>query len=152
MFDFGDELIIDSYKIPWIIWIQLLVTILFIILLFGISVCTSGSAASSASTSISASTSTGRAAIAPPPPNLNNPSSSQRAKEEEIQRVEGNGEASGGMIIEDDQDRNESSLNDSIPAPRAQATKSIGNKTDEHICCCPLKMMMRRWRSTKSSF
>lgn len=79
MFDFGDELIIESYKIPWLIWIQLLATILFIILLFGISVCTSDSAASSASTSISASTSTGRAAIAPPP-NLNDPSSSQRVK------------------------------------------------------------------------
>ncbi|CAA2981554.1 Hypothetical predicted protein [Olea europaea subsp. europaea] len=113
MFDFGDELIIESYKIPWLIWIQLLATILFIILLFGISVCTSDSAASSASTSISASTSTGRAAIAPPP-NLNDPSSSQRVKEEEIQQVERNGEASGGTIIDDDQGRDESSLNDSV--------------------------------------
>ncbi|KAM7513679.1 hypothetical protein LguiA_003262 [Lonicera macranthoides] len=34
MFDFGDEFVIDSYRIPWLIWIQLLVMFLLIILLY----------------------------------------------------------------------------------------------------------------------
>nr|XP_010319781.1 uncharacterized protein LOC101249630 [Solanum lycopersicum] len=34
MYDFGDELIIDSFKIPWLIWIQLVVMILLVLLLF----------------------------------------------------------------------------------------------------------------------
>ncbi|XP_024959654.1 uncharacterized protein LOC112500397 [Cynara cardunculus var. scolymus] len=34
MFEFGDELIIDSYRIPWLIWIQLLVMFLLVILLY----------------------------------------------------------------------------------------------------------------------
>ncbi|KAL7255174.1 hypothetical protein ACSBR1_009354 [Camellia fascicularis] len=34
MFDFGDELIIGSQRIPWLIWIQLLVMLLLIILLY----------------------------------------------------------------------------------------------------------------------
>ncbi|KAL2498732.1 Uncharacterized protein Adt_24282 [Abeliophyllum distichum] len=112
MFDFGDELIIESYKIPWLIWIQLLATILFIILLFGFSIFTSDAASTSITAAAAASPSTSCTAIAPPP-HLNNPSSSQRAKEEEIQRVERNGEASGGRIREENQDEDESSLKDS---------------------------------------
>ncbi|KAL2521426.1 uncharacterized protein Fot_25349 [Forsythia ovata] len=112
MFDFGDELIIESYKIPWLIWIQLLATILFIILLFGFSIFTSDSASTSISATAAASPSTSCTAIAPPP-HLNNPSASQRAKEEEIQHVERNGGTSGGRIIEEDQDEDESSLKDS---------------------------------------
>ncbi|KAI8540735.1 hypothetical protein RHMOL_Rhmol08G0009000 [Rhododendron molle] len=34
MFDLGDELIIGSQRIPWLIWIQLLVMLLLIILLY----------------------------------------------------------------------------------------------------------------------
>ncbi|KAI3798549.1 hypothetical protein L1987_33826 [Smallanthus sonchifolius] len=34
MFEFGDELIIDSYRIPWLIWIQLLAMFLLLILLY----------------------------------------------------------------------------------------------------------------------
>ncbi|CAH1436820.1 unnamed protein product [Lactuca virosa] len=34
MFEFGDELIIDSYRIPWLIWIQLLAMFLLVILLY----------------------------------------------------------------------------------------------------------------------
>lgn len=34
MFNFGDELLVESYKIPWLIWIQLLVTFLLIVLLY----------------------------------------------------------------------------------------------------------------------
>lgn len=34
MVDFGDELTIESYRIPWLIWIQLLVLVLLIFLLY----------------------------------------------------------------------------------------------------------------------
>lgn len=34
MYEFGEELIIDSYKVPLLIWIQLLVMILLVLLLF----------------------------------------------------------------------------------------------------------------------
>ncbi|KAL4578055.1 hypothetical protein LXL04_014170 [Taraxacum kok-saghyz] len=34
MFEFGDELIIDSYRIPWLIWIQLVAMFLLVILVF----------------------------------------------------------------------------------------------------------------------
>ncbi|KAL1831333.1 hypothetical protein DCAR_0101301 [Daucus carota subsp. sativus] len=34
MFDHGDELIIDSYRIPWLIWIQLVVMFLLILLFY----------------------------------------------------------------------------------------------------------------------
>ncbi|KAK9071574.1 hypothetical protein SSX86_008002 [Deinandra increscens subsp. villosa] len=34
MFEFEDELIIDSYRIPWLIWIQLLAMFLLLILLY----------------------------------------------------------------------------------------------------------------------
>lgn len=34
MYEFGEELIIESYKVPWLIWIQLLVMILLVVLLF----------------------------------------------------------------------------------------------------------------------
>ncbi|GER35136.1 Sec-independent protein translocase protein TatA [Striga asiatica] len=50
--EFGDELIIESYKMPWLIWVQLLVMILLIALLFfGFTVVTSGSSTSSAAAS-----------------------------------------------------------------------------------------------------
>ncbi|XP_019178979.1 PREDICTED: uncharacterized protein LOC109174169 [Ipomoea nil] len=34
MHEFGEGLIIESYKVPWLIWIQLLVMILIVLLLF----------------------------------------------------------------------------------------------------------------------
>lgn len=34
MFDFGDELTIQSYGIPWLIWIQLLILLLIIVFLY----------------------------------------------------------------------------------------------------------------------
>jgi Na+-transporting methylmalonyl-CoA/oxaloacetate decarboxylase gamma subunit len=34
MVDFGDEFTIESYRIPWLIWIQLLVLVLLIFLLY----------------------------------------------------------------------------------------------------------------------
>nr|XP_043633894.1 uncharacterized protein LOC122605081 [Erigeron canadensis] len=34
MFEFGDELIIDSYRIPWLIWIQLFAMFLLVILVY----------------------------------------------------------------------------------------------------------------------
>ena len=33
MFGFGDELLIQSYRIPWLIWIQILVTFLLALLI-----------------------------------------------------------------------------------------------------------------------
>lgn len=36
MFDLGNEFVIGSYRVPWLIWIQLLVMILIIILLYHI--------------------------------------------------------------------------------------------------------------------
>ncbi|CAK9147648.1 unnamed protein product [Ilex paraguariensis] len=41
MFDLGDELIIENYRIPWLIWIQLVVLFLLIIILFYFSISTS---------------------------------------------------------------------------------------------------------------
>ncbi|XVF15086.1 hypothetical protein REPUB_Repub09cG0119000 [Reevesia pubescens] len=34
MFDFGDELTIESYRIPWLIWIQIIVILLLMLLLY----------------------------------------------------------------------------------------------------------------------
>ena len=34
MFDFGDELTVESNKIPWLIWVQVLVMLLLILLLY----------------------------------------------------------------------------------------------------------------------
>lgn len=34
MHEFGEELLFESYKVPWLIWIQLLVTVLLLLLLF----------------------------------------------------------------------------------------------------------------------
>ncbi|XP_051140371.1 uncharacterized protein LOC127257891 [Andrographis paniculata] len=60
MVEFGDELMIESFKVPWLIWIQLLVTILLLILLFfGLSVFSLDSSASSAAPPISLSTNHG---------------------------------------------------------------------------------------------
>ncbi|XP_031094032.1 uncharacterized protein LOC115998576 [Ipomoea triloba] len=33
MYEFGEEFIIESYKVPWLIWIQLLITLLLLLLL-----------------------------------------------------------------------------------------------------------------------
>ncbi|CAH9109690.1 unnamed protein product [Cuscuta europaea] len=52
MYEFGEELLIESYKVPWLIWIQLLVMVLLLLLLFfGFSVFTSDLSNNSASTS-----------------------------------------------------------------------------------------------------
>lgn len=34
MYEFGEEVVIESLKVPWLIWIQLLVMILLVLLLF----------------------------------------------------------------------------------------------------------------------
>eukprot|EP00258_Populus_trichocarpa_P040772 XP_024456791.1 uncharacterized protein LOC7477127 isoform X1 [Populus trichocarpa] len=34
MFDLGDELTVEGYRIPWLIWIQILILVLLVILLF----------------------------------------------------------------------------------------------------------------------
>ncbi|KAI4317202.1 hypothetical protein L6164_025093 [Bauhinia variegata] len=38
MFDFGDEFTVESYRIPWLIWIQLLVLLLLLALLYCFSI------------------------------------------------------------------------------------------------------------------
>ncbi|KAI6699685.1 hypothetical protein NL676_014009 [Syzygium grande] len=59
MVEFGDELVLESLRIPWLIWIQLLVMLLLLLLLYSF---TSSNAASSAAADSAA------AAAAPPPP------------------------------------------------------------------------------------
>ncbi|CAH9146579.1 unnamed protein product [Cuscuta epithymum] len=52
MYEFGEELLIESYKVPWLIWIQLLVMVLlFLLLFFGFSVFSLDLSNNSASTS-----------------------------------------------------------------------------------------------------
>ncbi|KAL6554822.1 hypothetical protein OROGR_006080 [Orobanche gracilis] len=114
--EFGDELIIESYKVPWLIWIQLIVTILLIIILFfGFSIFTSDPS----SISPSDTPSTGGAATAAPPPNLNKPSSSRRrTKVGDLQRVrmESRDEEPSPELIEEEEDHSEeeSSLKDPV--------------------------------------
>jgi len=38
MFEFGDELVLEGFRIPWLIWIQLLVLLLLLAFLFCITV------------------------------------------------------------------------------------------------------------------
>ncbi|KAH6799497.1 hypothetical protein C2S51_035981 [Perilla frutescens var. frutescens] len=107
MSDFGEEFIIESYKVPWLIWIQLLVMILLTILLFfGFSVFTAEPSSSS-----SASPSTGAAAA--PPPHLNNPSSSNRRAKLEVQGTRGDRASSTEFTREEVQNGEESSSKDS---------------------------------------
>ncbi|KAF7129410.1 hypothetical protein RHSIM_Rhsim10G0013800 [Rhododendron simsii] len=53
MFDLGDELIVGSQRIPWLIWIQLLVMLLLIILLYYFTVSALGLDPSAAAASTS---------------------------------------------------------------------------------------------------
>ncbi|PIN13802.1 hypothetical protein CDL12_13573 [Handroanthus impetiginosus] len=114
MVEFGNELIIESYKIPWLIWIQLLVMVLLIILLFfGFTIFTSDSSTSSSSSSSGAATAppltTRRSA---PPSHPNNPTSSNRMIKVEDQRATRDAGTSGGSIREEDQSDDESTLKD----------------------------------------
>ncbi|XP_011090611.1 uncharacterized protein LOC105171255 [Sesamum indicum] len=108
MVEFGDELIIESYRIPWLIWIQLFVMILLVLLLFfGFTVFTSDSSTSS---------SAGAAASPPtaPPTHLNNPTSSDRIIKVEDRSARSEAGPSEGSIREDDPGGDESSFKDSI--------------------------------------
>ncbi|KAK8716269.1 hypothetical protein V6N13_043585 [Hibiscus sabdariffa] len=60
MFDFGDEVRIESYRIPWLIWIQILVLLLLTILLYGFTllVLDLPETSSSSSSSVSSRTTT----------------------------------------------------------------------------------------------
>ncbi|KAL1567993.1 hypothetical protein AAHA92_03405 [Salvia divinorum] len=81
MSDLGDEFIIESYKVAWLIWIQLVVMFLLIILLFF------GFSAFTLEPSSSSTASPSTATAAAPPPHLNNPSSSHRRDKAEVQRT-----------------------------------------------------------------
>ncbi|KAI4345183.1 hypothetical protein L6164_012331 [Bauhinia variegata] len=65
MFDFGDEVSLESYRIPWLIWIQLLVLLLLIALLYCFSIFASdpSPADDTSATAANASSSTGRRLI-----------------------------------------------------------------------------------------
>ncbi|KAL3613445.1 hypothetical protein CASFOL_042708 [Castilleja foliolosa] len=109
--EFGDEFIIESFNVPWLIWIQLIVTILLIILLlFGFSIFTSDpipiSSASAASPSAGIS--------AAPPSRPNKPSSSHRRINVGDQRVQRDEETTQELIREEDQSEGESPLKDSV--------------------------------------
>ncbi|KAL8475014.1 hypothetical protein ACS0TY_031441 [Phlomoides rotata] len=108
--DFGEEFIIESYKIPWLIWIQLLVMILLVILLF-FGFCIFNSDASSSSSVASASTGGGGGSS--PPTHLNQPSSSQRRIKVEAQRSRRDEGATADFIREEEQSGEESSAKDS---------------------------------------
>ncbi|PSS21534.1 Classical arabinogalactan protein [Actinidia chinensis var. chinensis] len=64
MFDFGDELVFGSQRIPWLLWIQILVLLLLVILLYyliifalGLDLSANAAAADSPSSANAASTS-----------------------------------------------------------------------------------------------
>ncbi|GER47575.1 glycosyl hydrolase superfamily protein [Striga asiatica] len=104
--EFGDEFIIESFKVPWLIWIQLIVTILLLFLLFlGFGIFTSDLASSSSS---AASSST--AAAAAPPVRPNKPHRRIKVGDQRVPRGE---ETSEGLIGEENQSEEESSLKDS---------------------------------------
>ncbi|PIN12027.1 hypothetical protein CDL12_15362 [Handroanthus impetiginosus] len=105
--EFGDEFIIESYKVPWLIWIQLLVMILLILLLFfGFSIFSSDPSSSS----FAAPSST----TAAPPTHLNKPSPSRRRTRVEDQRNGRDEETRGQSVQEEDQSGEESPVKDSI--------------------------------------
>ncbi|KAG2716482.1 hypothetical protein I3760_03G128700 [Carya illinoinensis] len=55
MFDFGDEFSIEGYRVPWLIWIQLLVLLLLVCLLYSFTLFTSNRLDFTAEASTSAS-------------------------------------------------------------------------------------------------
>lgn len=96
MVDFGDELIIESYKIPWLIWIQLLVTILLIVLLFfGFALFTFDASTSSSAAAPS------DGCDAAPSAYLNNSASSNGIIAVEDERGGGDAGTSGGSRVEE---------------------------------------------------
>ncbi|EYU24040.1 hypothetical protein ABFS82_12G007300 [Erythranthe guttata] len=106
--DFGDEFIIESYKVPWLIWIQLVITVLIIIILFfGFSIFASDTSSSSSTDSPSNST----AAAAAPPPNLIRPNSPRGRIKVEDRRVRVDGEISG-VEVENQTGEESSSIKD----------------------------------------
>ncbi|KAL3637439.1 hypothetical protein CASFOL_018607 [Castilleja foliolosa] len=102
--EFGDEFIIESINVPWLIWIQLIVTILLIILLlFGFSIFTADP------TSISAASPSAGSAATPP----SRPKKSRRKVKVGENRVRGDEETSRELIREEDQSEEESPLKES---------------------------------------
>ncbi|GAA0150590.1 hypothetical protein LIER_09505 [Lithospermum erythrorhizon] len=87
MYEFGEEFIIESYKVPWLIWIQLLIMILLIILLFcGLTIFSDDSTDSIQTTNnYSAASSSGQSQV-------NNNATSLNSQVAEIQNVKGNSE------------------------------------------------------------
>ncbi|XP_057806988.1 uncharacterized protein LOC131021764 [Salvia miltiorrhiza] len=100
----GDEFIVESFKVPWLIWIQLIVMFLLIILLFfGFGVFTL-----EPSSYLAASPST----AATPPPHRSNPSSSHTRAKAEVQGTRRD-RASSAEFTREVQNGEESSSKDS---------------------------------------
>ncbi|XP_042031256.1 uncharacterized protein LOC121777974 [Salvia splendens] len=99
MVGFGEELIIESYKIPWLIWIQLVITILLLLLFFGFAAFTYDASTSS---------------VAPPSgcqPAANNSTSPNTIITVENERAGGDAGSSGGSSREGE---DELSLKDTV--------------------------------------
>ncbi|XP_073150081.1 uncharacterized protein [Henckelia pumila] len=112
MEQFGDELIIQSFKIPWLIWIHLLVTVLLVILLFfGFTVFTSDDSISPGSATAASPSTYSAAAV---PAHLSKPSSSNRKSKVEDMRVRRDAGTSGGTSRDEDQIVEEPSGKDSM--------------------------------------
>ncbi|KAM3289980.1 hypothetical protein P3S67_018269 [Capsicum chacoense] len=79
MYEFGEEVTIASYKLPWLIWIQLLVMILLVLLLFfGFTILDHPNNSSSATSS----TATGSTHANPPSTILQHRNQNQHTKRE----------------------------------------------------------------------
>lgn len=81
MLDFGVELTLESYRIPWLIWIQLIVLLLLLVLFFLLSFDDSPTPTSTASASASVS------ASAPAATHLHNHDSSSTALTNRLQNT-----------------------------------------------------------------
>ncbi|XP_056163654.1 uncharacterized protein LOC130134371 isoform X2 [Syzygium oleosum] len=65
MVEFGDELVLESLRIPWLIWIQLLVMLLLLLLLYSF---TSSNADSSSAAAAAAAAAPSSSSSSPSPP------------------------------------------------------------------------------------
>ncbi|XP_073059084.1 uncharacterized protein [Primulina eburnea] len=112
MEQFVDELIIQSFKIPWLIWIHLIVTVLLVMLLFfGFTVFTSDDSISPYSVAAASPSTYSATAV---PTHLSKPSSSNRKSKVDDMRVRRDAGTSGGTGRDEDQIVEEPSGKDSM--------------------------------------
>ncbi|CAI9109246.1 OLC1v1009033C2 [Oldenlandia corymbosa var. corymbosa] len=111
--DFGDEFLIENYRVPWLIWVQLLVMILLVLVLFlcGFSIFSSDQSSNSSSSGASSSSSSSSSSQSHvKKPLLDNTSS----KVERNQTIRGEEEASAskGMLEDEIEEGDDSSAKD----------------------------------------